>query len=108
MMAGDKTANFLAFDYLISLRHNIKTKLMLENEMSDADPITVQMEYENLPSGQSGKSYFSMSMFNLLSIRLFIPIFFRFFSLKFGISFHPFKTELRTLGDIISISMLCV
>jgi hypothetical protein len=73
MLNGDKTANFLALDYLISLKHNIKTETMLKNEMDDADPITVQMEYENIPSGQSGKSYFSMSMFKRNMKRAFYP-----------------------------------
>lgn len=73
MVQGDKTANFLAFDYLISLRHNIKTKIMLQNEMNDADPLTVQMEYENLPSGAGGKSYFTMSMFKRIMKRAFYP-----------------------------------
>lgn len=73
MINGDKTANFLALDYLISLKHNIKTETMLKNEMNDADPITVDMEYLNLPSGQSGKSYFSMSMFKRSMKRAFYP-----------------------------------
>ena len=58
MCEGDETANFLAFDYLITIYHNIKTEAMIKNEMEDADSITVQHEYLNIPSGQSGKSYF--------------------------------------------------
>lgn len=73
MVNGDTSANFLALDYLISLRHNIKTEQMLKNEMNDADPITVQMEYENIASGQSGKSYFTMSMFKRTMKRSFYP-----------------------------------
>jgi hypothetical protein len=73
MLSGDKTANFLAFDYLISLKHNIKTKAMLKTEMEDADPVTVQLEYLNIPSGQSGKSYFTLSMFNRNMKRAFYP-----------------------------------
>lgn len=73
MVSGDERANFLAFDYLISLKHNIKTKEMLKNEMEDADPMTVQMEYLNLPSGSSGKGYFTMPMFNRNFKRAFYP-----------------------------------
>lgn len=73
MASGDKGASFLAFDYLISLRHNIKTKEMLKNEMEDADPMTVQMEYLNLPSGSSGKGYFTMPMFKRNFKRAFYP-----------------------------------
>ena len=73
MTSGDEGANFLAFDYLITLRHNIKTKQMLKDEMEDSDSLTVQMEYENIPSGQSGKSYYTMSMFNRNMKRAFYP-----------------------------------
>lgn len=73
MLKGDITANFLALDYLISIKHNIKTEQMIKNEMEDNDPVTVQMEYLNLPSGQSGKSYFSLSMFKRNTKRAFYP-----------------------------------
>jgi hypothetical protein len=63
MLSGDKTANFLAFDYLTSIYHNIKTPQMIKNEMEDMDEVTAQMEYLNIPSGQSGKSYFKLSLF---------------------------------------------
>ena len=56
-------ATLLCFDYLSSLYHNIKTEQMLANEMNDSDPITVQQEYLNIPSGQSGQSYFRSSLF---------------------------------------------
>ena len=57
MVSGDTTANFLAFDYLITIYHNIKTEQMIKNEMGDNDEMTVQMEYLNIPSGSSGKSF---------------------------------------------------
>ena len=60
---GDMNATLLCFDYLSSLYHNIKTEQMLANEMNDSDPITVQQEYLNIPSGQSGQSYFRSSLF---------------------------------------------
>jgi hypothetical protein len=73
MLRGDETSNFLALDYLICLRHNIKTEQMLRDEMSDADPVTVQMEYLNIPSGESGQSYFKMAQFNRNLKRAFYP-----------------------------------
>lgn len=73
MNSGDETANFLAFDYLISLHHGIKTKSMLKNEMEDADPLTVQMEYLNIPSGSSGKSYFKSTLFKRNIKQAFYP-----------------------------------
>jgi len=63
MVRGDETANFLAFDYLITIFHNIKTEEMIKNEMSDMDAVSVQMEYYNIPSGASGKSYFKPILF---------------------------------------------
>ena len=63
MIAGDETANFLAFDYLISLYHNIKTEEMLKNEMADMDAVSIQMEYLNIPAGSSSKAYYKPSMF---------------------------------------------
>jgi len=63
MVRGDETANFLAFDYLITIFHNIKTEEMIKNEMSDMDAVSVQMEYYNIPSGASGKSYFKPALF---------------------------------------------
>ena len=73
MVGGDETANFLAFDYNITIRHNIKTEEMIKNEMIDADPVTVQMEYFNIPSGTSGKAYFKPSMFKRNIKRAFYP-----------------------------------
>jgi len=73
MASGDESANFLAFDYLITLFHNIKTESMIKNEMSDMDAQTIQMEYLNIPSGASGKSYFKTSFFPRKIKRAFYP-----------------------------------
>jgi hypothetical protein len=71
MVAGDESANFLAFDYLISIFHNIKTEEMIKNEMGDNDAISVQMEYLNIPAGTSSKAYFKPQMFSRLIKRAF-------------------------------------
>ena len=63
ILHGDNTVSFLAFDYSVCIFHKIKTRAMLKNEMDNADEATVTMEYKNLPSGTSGKSYFKMSFF---------------------------------------------
>jgi len=73
MNDGDETANFLALDYNISVFHNIKTMEMIKNEMSDNNPLTVQMEYYNIPSGSSGKSYFKTTFFTRNIKRSFYP-----------------------------------
>jgi hypothetical protein len=73
MVDGDETANFLAFDHLITLRHGIKTEKMLKDEMDDTDEMTIQMEYYNIPSGASGKSYFPLKLFPRTLKRAFYP-----------------------------------
>jgi hypothetical protein len=73
MMSGDEKSNFLAFDYLISVYHNIKTEEMIKNEMADNDSLTVQMEYLNIPSGTTGKAYFKPTMFPRNIKKAFYP-----------------------------------
>ncbi len=73
MAEGDETANFLAFDYLLVLYHNIKTEEMIKNEMADMDSVSAQMEYLNIPSGSSGKSYFKPVLFPRNLKRAFYP-----------------------------------
>ena len=63
MVSGDETANFLAFDFYISLYHNIKTQEMIKNEFEDNDEDTIMREYYNIPSTSSNKSYFRTSQF---------------------------------------------
>ena len=73
MVQGDETANFMALDYLVCLRHGIKTEATLKNEFDDSDPISVQMEYLNIPSGSSGKAFFKPQMFKRSLKRAFYP-----------------------------------
>ncbi len=64
MISGDETSNFLAFDHKIVTKHGTKTEKMIKEEMEDSDELTVQLEYYNIPSGSSGKSYFPLKLFN--------------------------------------------
>lgn len=73
MVEGDESYNFLAFDFKTVEEHGIKTTKMLEDEMNDTDDLTVQMEYYNIPSGSSGKSYFKSSMFPRVLKQAFYP-----------------------------------
>ena len=73
MLDGEESVSFLAFDYLLTIYHNIKTEEMIKNEMSDNDPVSVQMEYLNIPAGSSGKSYFKPSLFVRNIKRAFYP-----------------------------------
>ncbi len=73
MVSGDETATFLAFDYLISVYHGIKTMKMVQEEMRDSDPITVEAEYLNLIIGGSSRAYYKSNMFKRSIKRAFYP-----------------------------------
>jgi hypothetical protein len=73
MLDGDAAAGFMAFDYSVCLRHGIKTKAMLRNEMENSDEITIQLEYLNIPSGMSGKSFYRISFFPRKMKRAYYP-----------------------------------
>ena len=73
MMLAGKSAGFFATDYLVSIFHGIKTKSQMDAERKTSDEVTFGMEYENIPAGQSGKSYFKLSMFPRKIKRAFYP-----------------------------------
>jgi len=62
-MVRGKNFGFIAFDYLLSIYHGIKTKEMIEQEKSTMDLITFQEEYCNIPFGENSDAYFKLSMF---------------------------------------------
>lgn len=64
MMLENKDAGFIAFDYLIALKHNIKTKKAILKDKSTMDEITFLEEYENIPWGENSNAYFKLAMFN--------------------------------------------
>ena len=63
MMLNDKDAGFIAFDYLIAIKHNIKTKKAIAKDRSTMDEITFLEEYENIPWGENSNAYFKLDMF---------------------------------------------
>lgn len=63
MLKGDN-AFFIALDYIISIRHHIKTIRQIKNEISKMDEITALEEYYNIPWGESSSAYFKLKMFN--------------------------------------------
>lgn len=64
MMLEGKEAGFIAFDYLIAIKHNIKTKKAIVRDRSTMDEITFLEEYENIPWGENSNAYFKLEMFN--------------------------------------------
>lgn len=63
MMIDGKNAGFIAFDYLIAIKHNIKTKNVILKDKSTMDEITFLEEYENIPWGENSNAYFKLDMF---------------------------------------------
>ena len=45
---GDEDTKGIFFDYLISLKHNIKTKKQMAKDKDDLDPVAFLMEYGNI------------------------------------------------------------
>jgi len=62
--AGDPDTKCIFLDYLISLKHGIKTKKQMIREKANLDNITFTMEYENIAVGDSAKSFYKMKLFN--------------------------------------------
>jgi hypothetical protein len=62
-MLEGKPVGFIAFDYLIAIKHNIKTKELIAEDRSTMDEITFLEEYENIPWGENADAYFKLDMF---------------------------------------------
>jgi hypothetical protein len=62
-MLKGKSAGFIAFDYLIAIKHNIKPKELIAEDRSTMDEITFLEEYENIPWGENSDAYFKFDMF---------------------------------------------
>lgn len=73
IIKGDWSANFIALDYLISIKHGIKGRSSLISEMMNNDRVTVRHEYYNLPSTISAKAFFDLSFFKRMENRAFYP-----------------------------------
>lgn len=64
MMLDGKNVGFIAFDYLIAIKHGIKTRRQIAKERETMDEITFMEEYENIPWGENSNAYFKLDMFN--------------------------------------------
>jgi hypothetical protein len=74
LLLDGKNAGFFATDYLTCVKHGIKTKRQIETERAKSDPISFAMEYENIPSGQSGRAYYKLNMFKRNIKKAFYPL----------------------------------
>ncbi len=62
-MVEGRSVGFIAFDYLIAIKHGIKTRKLIARDKEDMDAITFMEEYENIPFGEYGDAYFKFDMF---------------------------------------------
>ena len=63
--SGNKDVRAIFFDYLITLKHGIKTKKqIIEDKRDFNDPIAFLMEYGNIPYGSSSASFYKLGLFN--------------------------------------------
>ena len=74
IVEGDKDTKALFLDYLISIKHGIKTKKQMAKEKRDFDPIAFLMEYGNIPYGSSMNSFYKLGLFNRAIKRSWRPI----------------------------------
>jgi hypothetical protein len=71
---GSEDVKAIFLDYLISIRHNIKTKKQMIQEQKDLDPITFLMEYGNIPYGSSANAFYKLHLFRRSIKRSWRPI----------------------------------
>jgi hypothetical protein len=61
---GDPDVKGIFLDYLIILKHGIKTKKYMAKEKKKLDPVTFLMEYGNIPYSSSSSSFYKVGFFN--------------------------------------------
>lgn len=61
MLLG-KNVGFFATDYLTAIYHKIKTPAQIEQDKELMNELSFQLEYLNIPIGESGDSYFKLKM----------------------------------------------
>ena len=62
MLRGDNSG-FIALDWCVAVKHNIKTASQIKREKSKMDEVSALEEYDNIPWGESASAYFKLSMF---------------------------------------------
>jgi len=61
---GDPSYGAIFLDYLITLKHGIKTFSQMKTEKDTNDPISFSQEYCNIPWGSSSRSYYKVEFFD--------------------------------------------
>ena len=73
--AGDRRYALLAFDYVITLYHKIKTRSQMIKIKKQSDPITWMIESENLMIGENEHAYFDYEMLAACQVMKQPPIY---------------------------------
>lgn len=71
---GSETNKVIFLDYLLTMKHNIKTREQIIEDKDDMDDIFFTMEMGNLRYGGARRSYYQYSMFKRTVKRPWIPI----------------------------------
>lgn len=61
-MLNKRSAVFMAFDYAITLKHNIRTRKQLEKEKKKLGAMAFAMEYENVMVGQGEDAFYPFDL----------------------------------------------
>lgn len=64
ILADDPDVKAIFLDYLITLKHGIKTKKQLQKEKEKMDSVTFMMEYGNIPFSSSQSSFYRIGFFD--------------------------------------------
>lgn len=98
MANGDKDIKGIFVDYLISIRHGIKTKKQMIKEKFTLDAISFIMEYGNIPYGSSSLAFYKMNLFNRSVKRAWRPTHLNYLALN---KKNPY--DIPKLGEEIRI-----
>jgi hypothetical protein len=71
-----KNVGFFATDYLTAVYHRIKTTNQIEKDKEVMNELSFQLEYLNIPIGESGDAYFKLKMLqkNRVLKKAFYPV----------------------------------
>ena len=102
MLLG-KNVGFFATDYLTAVYHRIKTPSQIEKDREVMNELSFQLEYLNIPIGESGDAYFKLKMLqkNRVLKKAFYPARPEDYVKKYVSSMPKTEDELR----MISIDM---
>ena len=74
MAEGEEGFNCITLDYMVTLKHGIKSPRQMESEKLKFDPISFSMEYGNVPFSGNSNAFYKVSMFSRTLKRAWRPI----------------------------------